>query len=152
MAMNATGDNTAVVGRRIAQYIVDWLLIAIVGAALLALFLLSPTEQDGAVDSTAAGFWVITAFVFLGGIVWSLYVWVLHPHSHDGQTIGMGIMSIQVVSVDGSAASRGQLLVRALLFVVDIGMTPLIGLISMLASPRNQRIGDHVAKTIVRSI
>jgi uncharacterized RDD family membrane protein YckC len=150
--MNATNDNTAVVGRRIAQYIVDWLLIAIVGAALLALYLLSPTKQDGAVDSTAAGFWVITAFVFFGGIVWSLYVWVLRPYSHDGQTIGMGIMSIQVVSVDGSAASRGQLLVRALLFFVDIGMTPLIGLISMLASARNQRIGDHVAKTIVRSI
>lgn len=31
-------------------------------------------------------------------------------------------------------------------------MTPLIGLIAMLASTRNQRIVDHVAKTIVGSI
>lgn len=31
-------------------------------------------------------------------------------------------------------------------------MTPLIGLISMLSSTRNQRISDHVAKTIVRGI
>ncbi len=144
--------NTAVVGRRIAQYTVDWILIAVVGGALLALYLLSPTEEDGAVDSTAAGFWIITAVVFFGGIIWSLYVWVLHPHSHNGQTVGMGLMSIQIVSVDGSPASRGQLLVRAVLFVIDIGMTPLIGLITMLVSTKNQRIGDHVAKTVVRSI
>ncbi len=150
--MSTLEFNTAVIGRRIAQYIVDWLLIALVGAALLATYLLSPTKQDGAVDSTAAGFWVITAVIFFGGILWSLYIWVLRPHSHNGQTIGMSIMSIQVVSIDGSPASRGQLLVRALLFVIDIGMTPLIGLISMLVSTKNQRIGDHVAKTVVRSI
>ena len=72
--------------------------------------------------------------------------------SRNGQTISMSIMSLQVVSIDGSPASRGQLLIRALLFVIDIGMTPLIGLISMLVSTKNQRIGDHVAKTVVRSI
>lgn len=151
MTLDTDNSNTFVVGRRVLQYMIDWLQVAIVGGALLAVYLFSPTKDDGAVDSSSGGFWLITAFVFFGSILWALYVWVLRPHNHSGQTIGMRVMSIQVVSVDGSPASRGQLLIRALLFLVDVGMTPLIGLISMLVTSKNQRVGDLVAKTIVRS-
>jgi hypothetical protein len=54
--------------------------------------------------------------------------------------MGMGLMAIQVVNVEGSPASPGQLFGRALLLAVDVGITPLIGLVTMLVSSRNQRI------------
>lgn len=149
--METNESNTAVVGRRVVQYVIDVFLIGVVGTALLALYLLTPTQDDGAIESGPA-FWIITAVVVVGSIGWALYVWVFRPHSHNGQTFGMGLMSLQVVSVDGTPASRGQLLGRTLLLVVDVGATPLIGLISMLVSSKHQRIGDHAAKTIVRDV
>lgn len=142
--------DTAVVGRRVAQFIVDWLIIAVVNGALLALFLLSPTEQDGAIDSSAAGFWLIAAAVFVGSVAWSVFVWILRPAKRDGQTFGMTMLGLQVVAVDGSSATVGKLFVRTLLLIVDVGITPLVGLVSMFVTTRNQRIGDLAAGTVVR--
>ena len=143
---------TAVVGRRVGQFIVDWLIIAVVNGLLLSLFLLSPTEADGAIDSSAPGFWLILVVAIVGAILWPLYVWVLRPMRNDGQTFGMSMLELQVVSLDGSAASGGKLFVRALLLVVDVGITPLVGLLTMLITNRNQRVGDLVAGTIVRRV
>ena len=143
---------TAVVGRRVLQFIVDWLIIAVVNGLLLSLFLLSPTEPDGAVDSSSAVFWLIFVVVLVGALLWPLYVWVLHPRHHDGQTFGMSMLGLQVVSLDGSPASGGKLFVRALLLFVDIGITPLVGLFTMLVTNHNQRVGDLVAGTIVRRV
>ena len=144
--------DTAVVVRRVGQIIVYWLIIAVVNGLLLSLFLLSPTEADGAVDTSSPGFWLILVVVLVGAILWPLYVWVFRPARNDGQTFGMSVLGLQVVSLDGTEASGGKLFVRALLLIVDVGITPLVGLLTMLITTRNQRVGDLVAGTIVRRV
>lgn len=145
-----TASDTEVVGRRVVQFLVDSFLLGLGNVALLALFLAAPTGDDGSVDSGSVAFWVIAAAVAVGTVLWTLYVWIIRPHRHDGQTFGMRAMGIQVVGADGTPASSGQLLGRAILLVVDVGATPLIGLIVMIVTSRNQRVGDLVASTIVR--
>jgi uncharacterized RDD family membrane protein YckC len=75
-----------------------------------------------------------------------LSYWVIWPYIHDGQTLGMRILGLQVLSADGARASKTQLLVRAILMYIDAYA---VGFLVMLASQGRQRIGDHVAKTVV---
>ncbi len=68
-----------------------------------------------------------------------------------GGSLGKLASGIRVVQGDGSRPGMGRALVRSLFWVVD-GIPccmPLVGLITMLATGRKQRVGDIVAKTFV---
>jgi hypothetical protein len=74
------------------------------------------------------------------------YFFVLE--SIQGQTIGKKVASLRVMRPDGSAASTGRIALRTITRPIDY---TLIGLLTVLASgKRRQRIGDHLAGTIVR--
>ena len=113
------------------------------------LFLAVPTTDEGAADSGSALFWIVSLLVALWSLFWVLFVWVLRPHRHDGQTFGMQAMAIRIVSEDGGPASIGQLLGRAFLLVLDTLLGGLVGLLTMMVSKRQQRIGDLAARTLV---
>lgn len=68
----------------------------------------------------------------------------------EGQTIGKRIMKIKVIKIDGYQAGFGDYLIRWLLRVVEV-LPPLsvIGLITMIVSSKNQRLGDMAAGTAV---
>jgi uncharacterized RDD family membrane protein YckC len=141
--------DTDVVWWRVAQYIVDSLIVGIGVGVGFFLFLAVPTTDEGAADSGSALFRVVSLMVLLWALFWVLYVWVLRPHRHDGQTFGMQAVGIRILSADGTRASIGQLLGRALLLVVDTALAGLIGLVAMALSKRHQRVGDMAARTIV---
>jgi uncharacterized RDD family membrane protein YckC len=76
-----------------------------------------------------------------------LYVWLMEGVL--GATLGKFILSVQVRRTDGSAIGLQQSLVRNVLRVIDGIGVYLVGFLIATFSHLKQRLGDHVAKTVV---
>lgn len=139
--------STDVVVRRGVQYVIDVVLSSAVPQVLLPLFLLLPKDPDGSVKS---GPLTLTLYSIYG-IVWLLFViwyWILRP-ARTGRTWGMALLGLRVVRTDGSALRVVHTFLRTLLLIVDGIAGGLLGLVVMLVSERNQRVGDMAAGTLV---
>lgn len=77
-----------------------------------------------------------------------LYYAVLES-SWKGQTVGKMIARIKVVSETGARCSFYQAVIRNLVRPIDFLFFYGLGAFFILVSPRNQRLGDQAAKTIV---
>lgn len=67
-----------------------------------------------------------------------------------GTTPGKALLGLCVRGGDGNRASKGQLVIRNLLRIVDfLPALYLLGLVTMAISPRRQRFGDLAARTVV---
>lgn len=143
--------NTHVDGKRVAAGIVDLVLVFV---------LLSLTDQGGFINfKFGSGGYSVTAgpIVSLWGtkgtittIVIALYFILFE--TFKGGTIGKLAAGIKVVREDGSRITFNQALIRNLLRIVDgfpYFIPYLLGMIVMATSPRRQRIGDKLAKTLV---
>jgi uncharacterized RDD family membrane protein YckC len=136
---------TRVTGRRIVQYWIDMFLVSIV-PELVSI----PFDRSGS-----------RLLHIMGGVVYlvllvviSLWYWVIRPQSHSGQTFAMKWFGVRVISKDGGPANMAQLLVRWVGLIFDAfpwvwPFTGLLGLIVILCSRYRQRIGDHLARTLV---
>ena len=145
----STDVDTDVVWWRVAQYVVDSLIVAAGVSVGFFLLLAVPSDGDGEMRTDTPILWVVLAAIVVWSLFWVTYVWVLRPHRRDGQTFGMQAAGIRVVSADGGPPSIGQLVGRTLLLVLDGLLGGLVGLLVMLSSERHQRIGDLVARTLV---
>jgi uncharacterized RDD family membrane protein YckC len=103
---------------------------------------------------------LISAFVNLSGVIKTLAVigafatqwlyWTLWEVLGHGQTPGKRLLGIRVVSDDGSSATVLQSAVRNLCRMVDF--LPVLygaGLLTMLVSRENRRLGDLLAGTVL---
>jgi hypothetical protein len=71
----------------------------------------------------------------------------------DGQTIGKKLTKLKVIKVDGYEASFCDYVIRWMFRVIDVLISfGIIGIISMLASNKTQRIGDIASGTCVVSL
>lgn len=71
----------------------------------------------------------------------------------EGQTLGKKLMNIKVIKIDGYQASFGDYLMRWIFRLVDIFTNGgVIGLIAMISSKHNQRLGDLATGTAVISL
>lgn len=130
---------TQVVGRRVVQYVIDYVLVGIIPGIAYWLF-----DRGG---GFLHGFgWTVATLIALVVYLW---YWVIRPHRRHGQTFGMQLLGLRVISKSGGPASMLQLLVRGILLVVDTFFFGLVGLITMMGSRYHQRVGDHMARTLV---
>ncbi len=141
-------DPTAVVGRRVGQFIIDYLIVVVVAGLGLSLFLPADTNAEGAVEPNAL-FWLIALANVAIVLGWNLWVWVFRPVRTGGRIYGMQLLGIHVERIDGQQLTAGPMVIRSLLLVVDLLVSGLVGLITMAASERHQRVGDMVAGTVV---
>jgi uncharacterized RDD family membrane protein YckC len=130
-------DETKVVGRRVVQYAIDYVLAGIIPG--LAYWLL----DRGSLHWVG---WFVATIIAI--VVYTWY-WVLRPRGHDGQSFGMQLLGLRIISKYGGPASMAQYFIRAILLIIDTLFFGLVGLITMLASRFHQRVGDHMAKTLV---
>jgi len=130
---------TRVTGRRIVQYIIDAIIYGIV-ASLISWALARGT---GAVHAIL----VLVAVVVV--VAWYLLYWAAIPARRNGQTLGMSVMGIRVININGGPASFVQLAVRSILLVLFSPLSLLVGIIVMMCSRYRQRTGDHMARTMV---
>ena len=130
---------TRVTGRRTVQFIIDIIIYGIVGSLI-----------SWALNRGTGGVHAILVIVDVVVIVaWYVIYWALIPFKNDGQTIGMKVLGIRIINLNGGPASMLQLVVRSILLILFVIPSLLVGIIVMMCSRYRQRTGDHMARTIV---
>ena len=125
----------ASVGDRIFAQILDW--IVLLAYIMLAIWI----GVEGKINSE----WY---FMVALGIVPLFYI-LLCEIFNQGQSIGKMIMKMQVVKLDGSRPTLSSYLMRWLLYIIDGPTTSFLGLLVMVLTRNNQRLGDLAAGTVV---
>ena len=94
--------------------------------------------------------WVIALLVVIQFVIFQGY-FAVFEWIWRGQTPGKRWLKLRVIREDGRPISFFEAVVRNLLRVVDFLVPPFysIGLISVFATERDQRVGDLVAGTVV---
>src|SRR3954465_6562898 len=149
---------TQVVGRRVAAFIIDGLILAAISA--ISWYLLTKDVGPGGcigggveINGKCRGFtegsnravWILIDILANVGILW---VW----QGRTGKTPGKAAMGIRVVNADGQPPGIGRAVLRWVMWIVDAFpyiIPYLTGFIPALTSQRNQRVGDMVASTFV---
>jgi uncharacterized RDD family membrane protein YckC len=148
VAPPSTEDPTRVVGRRCLQYVLD---VAIVLVPVLVLgvgvgVLCFPHGSLSAIEVFAV---VLVLAMFVSHMAGVLLVQIWWPHRHDGRTPAMGWLGLRIVMEDGATPRVSTYVVRFLLQVVDGFLLGIVGIVLMVVSPRHQRLGDMIARTVV---
>lgn len=138
------------IGSRFAAAALDALIqiVLIFAVGLVGGFIsgvaLSPTGASDAAEMIALAFWFIWLFLVLFGYD------ILFETLGRGRTIGKRALGIRVVRVAGGPVGFVTSAVRNLLRIVDFlpGFYA-VGIVSILATERNQRLGDLAAGTLV---
>jgi uncharacterized RDD family membrane protein YckC len=125
----------ASVGDRILAQILDWIILL---AYLVFIIWIG----------SAAGINNEWYYLVSIGLV-PLFYTLLMEIFNQGQSIGKMIMNMQVVKLDGSSPTLSSYLMRWLLFLIDGPLTSYMGLIVMVLTRNNQRLGDLAAGTVV---
>ena len=125
----------ASVGDRIFAQILDWIVLL----AYLVMVIWIGVENH--INSN----WY---FIITIGLIPLFYTLLLEIFN-QGQSLGKMLMKMQVVKLDGSSPTLGAYLMRWLLFIIDGPMTGYMGLLVIILSRNNQRLGDLAAGTVV---
>ncbi|MHA2272643.1 MAG: RDD family protein [Candidatus Hodarchaeales archaeon] len=137
-AIDLKGQTLAGTGARAIAIIIDLIITGLIGGVLMV-----GLPEDLAMLGNIITI-VVSAAYFVG-----------MTHYTDGQTVGKMAMSIKVVVLDESNAAvsiQGNwaaLTLRWVLYIVDVVLCCLIGLILVWQTENKQRVGDMVAKTVV---
>jgi uncharacterized RDD family membrane protein YckC len=138
---------TRVTWRRVFQYWIDAFLVSIV-PYLVGI----PFDRSSRTSLHIIGGIVMFALFLVIGF----WYWVIRPRSSNGQTFAMKWFGLRVVSKNGGPATTVQYFIRWIGLIFDAfpwvwPLTGLLGLIVMVCSRYRQRVGDHLARTLVIS-
>ena len=126
-------------GARAAATVVDFVALGVlVWIPALVLGAVTQLLSDGFLGGVLVGI-VLTPFAY--------YVFL---EARYGRTLGKHLEGLVVTDADGSPASFRACLLRNLLRPVDFVVCYLLGFVLVLATDRDQRLGDLVAGTEIR--
>jgi uncharacterized RDD family membrane protein YckC len=130
--------DTAGVGSRIIAAAID---LAV--QAVAALLIIGAAALFGATHVGLAGVYLGLFLVAFGYPIALESLW-------RGRTLGKAVMGLRVVTMEGAPVRFRHALVRGALGLVDFWFTSgAAAVLCVLATPRNQRLGDLVAGTLV---
>ena len=133
------------VGSRFLALAIDTLLQVTIGLAVLA-------AVSGAwtlLRPRSGGPWFLAVIVIAAFLLFYGYFAGFEAFWH-GQTPGKRLIGLRVLSVTGRPARIDEAILRNLLRVIDqLPGVYAIGIVTMLVSSRNQRLGDLAAGTVV---
>lgn len=96
--------------------------------------------------------WSIIAIISVIGLPVMFYS-LIQESLWEGQTIGKKLMKMKVIKLDGYQAGFGDYLIRWLFRLIEISIgNGVIGLIAIVSSSKNQRLGDMAAGTAIISL
>lgn len=125
----------ASIGDRIFAQIIDWVVI-LAYLTVLTLF-------ASAIDFSGS------AWLFALYILPPLFYTVLCEILNQGQTLGKMVMNMRVIKLDGTTPTIGSYLMRWLLYIIDGPLTSFAGIVVIILTRNNQRLGDMAAGTVV---
>ena len=134
-----TGD---VVGKRIVAALIDIVILGIVFIVMAIAFGSSEAEGGNANVSLTGGSFVLFLLIDLAYYIGFEVVMMATP--------GKLAMSLRIASADETPLTPGRIALRNILRIVDgLPVLYLVGLVTVAASKRNQRIGDMAARSVV---
>ncbi|WP_027376569.1 RDD family protein [Kaistella palustris] len=141
--------HTASIGTRILAFGIDMVIKA---AYLLAAYLVFFKLFSLGVVLNSLDSWSVTAILILLSL--PVHIYTLFCESvMEGQTFGKRMLKIKVVKIDGFQANFGDYLMRWFFRLVDIfSNSGIVGLLSMIISKNNQRLGGIASGTAVISL
>ncbi|MGC5745381.1 RDD family protein [Chryseobacterium sp. NFX27] len=140
--------NIASVGERMLAFIID--LLIKVAYAVIIFYLFFNIFDLGYLLSGLDQWSVMAVYIVL---TFPVYIYpVVLESLMEGQTPGKKLMKIRVVKIDGYQASFGDYLIRWVFRLIDTSAAGVVGLISMIVSKNNQRLGDIASGTAVISL
>jgi uncharacterized RDD family membrane protein YckC len=141
-AGHATAFDVHVTGRRALAIIADGLLLGVLFSAISVL-----ARMAGIGEADAPLF---AGYTWAGGFFVLAMAYYALMEGYRGQTLGKMLLGIRVVREDGGGVPGFKAaLIRSLLRVVDGLFGYLVGFVAVLASEKNQRLGDMAARTLV---
>jgi uncharacterized RDD family membrane protein YckC len=128
-------------GSRFLGLIIDW---TIQFAALFALLMASLGLTGGDLGGVGIAFLILMAFLIVFGYPVALEtLW-------RGRTVGKAALGLRVVTTEGGPITFRHASIRTAVGIVDFPLTSgAAAVISVLATRRNQRLGDLAAGTLV---
>ncbi|QQK77581.1 RDD family protein [Salicibibacter cibarius] len=136
---------TAGLGRRTAAQLVDVLILGLINIVLI-LALISSTAilGDGLWSEYVVAIGIVMVF-FLNGLYF-----VLLEYFMRGQTVGKRMMALRTIQNQGQSMTLLSNLLRNFFRIIDfLPLFYFLGAAVMLFHPRDKRIGDLVAGTVV---
>jgi uncharacterized RDD family membrane protein YckC len=131
------------VGSRFASALIDYVFQTIILVALLLVLRFGVGVDPGS-SGVAAAFWAVGFFVFFWGYDVAFEV------LNSGRTPGKAMNGLRVVRESGAPVTFGTSAVRNVIRIIDIlPGTYLVGMVSIVVTRRNQRVGDLAAGTLV---
>lgn len=126
-------------------FVVSWIFISLTG--------LDQTDAAAGVIFSELPKWTIAILIVVVFLIFSGY-FILFEWLWNGQTPGKKLLKLRVIREDGRPVTLWEALTRNLLRIFDAVpgfVLPIysVGLISIFASRRDQRIGDIFAGTVV---
>ncbi|CEJ68472.1 Uncharacterized membrane protein YckC, RDD family [Chryseobacterium oranimense] len=138
----------ASVGERMLAFIID--LLIKVAYAVIIFYLFFNVFDLGYLLAGLDQWSVMAVYIVL---TFPVYIYpVVLESLMEGQTPGKKLMKIRVVKIDGYQASFGDYLIRWMFRLIDTSFAGVVGLISMIVSKNNQRLGDIASGTAVISL
>lgn len=136
------------IGERMLAFIID--LLIKIAYAIAALYLFFNIFDLGYLLNDLDQWSQMAIYI---AITFPIYIYpVVLESLMEGQTPGKKAMKIRVVKIDGYQASFGDYMIRWVLRLIDTSFLGIVGLISMIISKDNQRLGDIASGTAVISL
>ncbi|MFC4078002.1 RDD family protein [Salinithrix halophila] len=139
---------TAGIGSRAVSILIDWLIMGVT----LLLLIVPAIFFTGFSELAGSPFWTsVVQGVFIVFLVFfPLCYYTLTETFLSGQTLGKKVTGLRVVTDRGTAPGFSAVFLRNLLRVADsLPFLYLIGISMVFFHPREKRVGDWVAGTIV---
>ncbi len=127
--------------RRLVAAVIDQLLILVVFFLIPVIILLVLGTKSENIPESANS--LMQGFVGLMYVVYCTFF-----EARTGQTLGKKIVKIKVIQENGQACDFKHALIRNVLRLVD-GIIGIFVLFIIAFTPKKQRIGDMLARTIV---
>lgn len=150
-------------GTRILAYAVDWAVLAAIQlSAIVALLLTTPLarrlsdamqplfERAPGEDMVSNAVVIVVVAIAIGQLLFEWAYFTVSERLTGGRSIGKRVVGLRVIGADGLPLTPRASLVRNLLRAVDVLPGSYVtGLVSIVVSPKCQRLGDLAAGTIV---
>src|SRR5438067_2693325 len=143
----------ASIGNRFIACAIDHAIQVVTLIAVVILFLIVADVSNVGNRLTSAPKWVIALLIILIFVLFAGY-FAFFEWIWNGQTPGKRWLKLRVIREDGRPIGFFEAVVRNLLRIFDMQPAPIfpfysIGLISVFAAEKDQRVGDLVAGTVV---
>ena len=135
----------ASVSDRLLAQLIDMIIISIYFA--FAIYILIQVDESISFERRHP-YWFYST-LFFGCFSPTIFYHPICEWLNHGQSIGKAVMKCRVVSVDGSTPTLGGYLLRWLLYPIDVFVSGGLGVIVIMFTDNNQRMGDLAAGTMV---